>query len=254
MAKKGRNTAAEPTAATPVPSREALQRLSFLYQASALLNDAIQPRPTKRRRTDKDTRGVIAAEQPPSGVEAAPPHAGGRAMAEGLSASLDTAPVRSRARTNRQIHEPVDPLKPLARHLAREMTEVAKKATVRMDPGVKRTVCKGCGTVLVPGVSASVRIKPSGPHAHLIVHRCLSCHAERRFPAPPHLPPSALPDGAALEGTLQDAVDTPAPPTRQTRRERREARQARTPVFFEREGHVLVRGGAVVPPDGVRGQ
>lgn len=141
MAKKGRNTAAEPTAATPVPSREALQRLSFLYQASALLNDAIQPRPTKRRRTDKDTRGVIAAEQPPSGVEAAPPHAGGRAMAEGLSASLDTAPVRSRARTNRQIHEPVDPLKPLARHLAREMTEVAKKATVRMCVVLPRCLC-----------------------------------------------------------------------------------------------------------------
>ncbi|GAA6009560.1 hypothetical protein JCM11491_003606 [Sporobolomyces phaffii] len=111
MAKKAGRTVSEPTGATSVPSRDALQRLSYLYQASVLLDNI------------------------------------------GLAAPSSNADADSRRARN-----PPRALKPVSRHLVRTMSEVAMKATVRMDPAVKRTVCKQCDSVLVPGISSSLPV------------------------------------------------------------------------------------------------
>ncbi|BGP48865.1 hypothetical protein JCM10450v2_004744 [Rhodotorula kratochvilovae] len=250
MAKKGRNAAAEPTAATPVTSRDSLKRLSFLYQASTLLNDALQLRPAKRRRATRSSGAAALAGQTSGGGQAGAPATdpSGEDKGKGTSADQSVGASRSddvEAPTKRR-RKAEGSLKPLARHLAREMTEVAKKATVRMDPSIKRTLCTACGAVLIPGVSSSVRVKPSGPHGHVVVHHCLSCRSQRRFPAPPHLGPPAPPDD------LEAAAEPVNPVIPQTKRERREARQAQVPVFFEREGHVVVRGSAVDSRDEYR--
>lgn len=39
------------------------------------------------------------------------------------------------------------------------MKAVGQKTTVKLDPAVKRTICRGCDMVLVPGSTASVRVK-----------------------------------------------------------------------------------------------
>ncbi|BGP40743.1 hypothetical protein JCM10449v2_004708 [Rhodotorula kratochvilovae] len=160
MAKKGRNAAAEPTAATPVTSRDSLQRLSFLYQASTLLNDALQLRPTKRRRATRSSGAAALAGQTSGGGQAGAPATdpSGEDKGKGTSADQSVGASRSddvEAPTKRR-RKAEGSLKPLARHLAREMTEVAKKATVRMDPSIKRTLCTACGAVLIPGVSSSL--------------------------------------------------------------------------------------------------
>ncbi|GAA5891011.1 hypothetical protein JCM5296_007348 [Sporobolomyces johnsonii] len=259
MPKKSRQTAADPTAATPVPSRDALQRLSYLYQASVLLSSVVLPADdtshrrkrksvdtgkskgveTGQRERERETEGAtgeagkeqhdgeMQVEQPPernnrertsAAAPASSTSSGGPAQSLSHPRKLDKA------------------LKPVSKHLARTMNEVAKKATVRMDPTVKRTLCKGCSAVLVPGVTSSVRIKPSAPHAHMVVHTCHACHSQRRFPAPPHALP--LSTSAALPASIL-----------RTKRERREARQARPPVFFEREGHVTIAGDEVLKAD-----
>lgn len=56
---------------------------------------------------------------------------------------------------------------------------VAKKACVRAEPELKRTLCKGCNAVLVPGKNARVRLKKK-PTSRLIV-TCLSCATLKRF-------------------------------------------------------------------------
>ncbi|CEQ41355.1 SPOSA6832_03049 [Sporobolomyces salmonicolor] len=228
MPKKSRQTAADPTAATPVPSRDALQRLSYLYQASVLLNtvvpsvdDASHRR--KRKKIDTGKRNSVGAgqrerervaegaiggtgkEQEACEMHVEQPAEGG--SREGTSAG---APAHQPLRHPRKLDKA---LEPVSKHLVRTMNEVAKKATVRMDPTVKRTLCKGCSLVLVPGVTSS-----------------------RRFPTPPH----ALP--------LSDSTPPPASVLR-SKRERREARQARPPVFFEREGHVTIAGDEVLKAD-----
>ncbi|CDR41842.1 RHTO0S06e06986g1_1 [Rhodotorula toruloides] len=237
MGKKGRNTAAEPTAATPVISRDSLQRLSYLYQASILLNSALAGAATdavrkrkgrKRRRLSDEGAGAVEDEEEVSTPDQLMKDKDGE---DGTSEVQKAGEAMSRP--HKRDRSPTGGLQPVARHVAREMKQVAKKATVRMDPAVKRTVCQGCATVLVPGVTSTVRVKPSGPHGHLVVHTCLSCRRQRRLPASPHLAssePEATPDAQAKKSA----------------RERKEERQARRPVFFEREGHVVVRGNAVV--------
>ncbi|GAA5854833.1 hypothetical protein JCM9279_005530 [Rhodotorula babjevae] len=175
MAKKGRPVAAEPTVATAVPSRDSLQRLSFLYQASSALDQASrQQRPTKRKRPATESpiaQGPSRSRSSPSTAPPQPRQPPARRPPRPIAAPRTAAPLDKaapRPSTSRARQGPrVDSLELLARHLALQMSEVAKKATVRMDPGVKRTVCQGCGTVLVPGVSASHlgRTRTSSPTA-----------------------------------------------------------------------------------------
>ncbi|BGP32815.1 hypothetical protein JCM10296v2_004599 [Rhodotorula toruloides] len=161
MGKKGRNTAAEPTAATPVISRDSLQRLSYLYQASVFLNSALagatedatgRRKGQKGRRLSNEGVGSVAVEKEVRrSDQLMKDKNGANATNEVQKAGKATGQPLKRSRPRS------DGLQPVAQHVAREMKEVAKKATVRMDPAVKRTVCQGCATVLVPGVTSTVR-------------------------------------------------------------------------------------------------
>ncbi|GAA5977993.1 hypothetical protein JCM11641_004352 [Rhodosporidiobolus odoratus] len=248
MAKKQKEPSA-PTPATPVVNRDALQRLNYLYQASVLISSALpaaaQARTPGQRRT-KSTRKFVKDVHQQAREEDTPMSDAEKHVKEGQPAGAKKPP--------RQRRRAKDSLLPVSRHLAKEMVEVAKKATVRMDPAVKRTKCKGCGGVLVPGMTSRVRIKPSGPHGRLVVHTCTSCRSQRRLPASPHLCPEAPAASAehAAQAPLAEAVASTAPLSKRTRREERERRQARQPPLFQREGHVTIRGNEVLAQDEYR--
>lgn len=58
---------------------------------------------------------------------------------------------------------------------------------MRLDPSIKRTICKRCDSLLVPGVSSTNRIEnPSKggkkPWADVLVVECNACGAVKRFP------------------------------------------------------------------------
>ncbi|KAJ3539982.1 hypothetical protein NM688_g6291 [Phlebia brevispora] len=140
------------------------------------------------------------------------------------------------------------------------------------DPAVKRTLCKGCDVVLVPGVTALVRIHASESHGHEVLYICTACHTSRRVPAPPiaespdsaetvqsglvsgiasapgdeQLPnPSCPPDGsgAVIVDEHEPSIDDSS---RQGRRKRRSSKKQllpRVPPFFQQNvGHVVFRG------------
>eukprot|EP00753_Platysulcus_tardus_P000596 PLAT10571.1.p1 GENE.PLAT10571.1~~PLAT10571.1.p1 ORF type:complete len:199 (+),score=9.70 PLAT10571.1:68-598(+) len=68
----------------------------------------------------------------------------------------------------------------LAHHLTHTMRAVADRAVVRMQPEVKRTICKRCSALLYPGISSTVRIR-KGSESRVVV-RCKRCGAVRRYP------------------------------------------------------------------------
>ncbi|CAK8690286.1 unnamed protein product [Clavelina lepadiformis] len=67
----------------------------------------------------------------------------------------------------------------LARYYAATMKALALRNVVRLSPQIKRTICKKCGIILVPGVTCKVRNR-SGRERFTMVH-CLDCGYSRRF-------------------------------------------------------------------------
>jgi ribonuclease P protein subunit RPR2 len=70
------------------------------------------------------------------------------------------------------------------RLLSKRYVELARligmKAGVRLSKEQKMSICKGCGTLLVPGVSCRVRIRSELGTTVLIT--CLECGAKKRYP------------------------------------------------------------------------
>ncbi|MBN3296727.1 RPP21 protein, partial [Amia calva] len=58
---------------------------------------------------------------------------------------------------------------------------ISKRLVLRQDPSVKRTMCKKCYSLLVPGVTATVRQRRCGKRQRTTVVRCLSCAQTKRF-------------------------------------------------------------------------
>ncbi|SCZ91853.1 BZ3500_MvSof-1268-A1-R1_Chr5-3g08178 [Microbotryum saponariae] len=283
----GTKSPAVPTASTPVASRDVLQRLNYLYQASTLLGrsgsgmhhqegTSRSKRKHKKKgeaRKGSDTTGMDVATarflptQPSAGVAAVqhmqPPlsstsepnpsqptttatsKARDPSQAKHASTGTDHHTVRDRQRRRRSaISEETTPqqsgmaLHAVSCSLAGLMNLVAQKATVKMDPSLKRTVCKTCRSVLVAGMSSSVRVKRepfrffrlretlclltpfvstsrvpslpsgSGPHGHRIVHTCLACRTTRKLPAPPIRETSPVPTSAHANADILSTTST----------------------------------------------
>ncbi|SCV69670.1 BQ2448_1064 [Microbotryum intermedium] len=325
-----------PTSSTAVPSRDVLQRLNYLYQASTLLGTLVnrtgsgggstdglggvrvKVRDGKRRR--KEREGRLIATQPirstqsmgmevemNSGMQSVDEGRGSRVAStckgkmtprtkttiteEGEGEARDSSTKTesksessSRGNGKRKRHHPSptphdptqqgqaphDVLHSVSCSLAGLMHLVAQKATVKMNPSVKRTVCKGCRSVLVAGVSSSVRVKPSGPHGHRIVHTCLACQTTRKIPSPPIKESSSTNSAATVDEVPLPPTETmstsnpsilppPPPPSSTTTTTRtpipipapksiltaKELRRLRKPVFFERKDHVTIPGTRV---------
>ncbi|KAF8149498.1 RNAse P Rpr2/Rpp21/SNM1 subunit domain-containing protein [Crassisporium funariophilum] len=150
-------------------NRDIMQRLNFLYQASVLLQSLAPPSPPSHK---EDIQEPVSE----------------------ASSSKDTLKKRQ-VRRKKTTGD-------LARSYIKCMRVVGEKTTVKMDPAVKRSLCSGCSTTLVPGSTASVRVKRSPCHGHIIVYTCLHCKTSKRIPSPPTIPLSSQDDGE----------DTAAPP------------------------------------------
>lgn len=105
------------------------------------------------------------------------------------------------------------------------------------DPALKRAFCSSCSTVLIPGITARVRVKSrpaclrwwlvliysaNRTHDHTVHQTCVHCGKTHRMPAPP----ISLPE---------PGVDGPV-------RGRRRARKVRCVAFHDREKAVTAEG------------
>ncbi|KAF5348648.1 hypothetical protein D9758_006762 [Tetrapyrgos nigripes] len=150
----------------------------------------------------------------------------------------DTEQSWSRRKPNARVGD-------ISRNYIDMMKVVGTKTTVKMDPSVKRTLCKGCSSVLVPGTTATIRTKKSSSHGHAVTYTCMICNESRRLPAPP------LSDA---EETMPEAtmdVDSSAGPQKKSRRKKRANRQVA--LFARTRMHVVHRGNERVDEDSLRG-
>ncbi|XP_075770346.1 ribonuclease P protein subunit p21 [Pelodiscus sinensis] len=72
----------------------------------------------------------------------------------------------------------------LARFYSHTQRSISRRLVLRQDPSVKRTICKSCSSLLVPGVSATVRQRSRRGRRWTVV-RCLRCSRTKRFPSDP---------------------------------------------------------------------
>ncbi|KAF8625603.1 hypothetical protein AX15_005283 [Amanita polypyramis BW_CC] len=168
MAKKDKDQTPNPTS---IQNKDIIQRLNFLYQASVYLTNLSKDVPSTtpvgagRERYSKAAASNLESRP----IDAHPAHSDDKEKNK-----------EERRATRRRIRTTDD----LARAYIDTMTTVGKKTTVKMDPSIKRTLCKACNSVLIPGVSVRVRIKGSTSHKHAIVLKCVRCEYARKIPAP----------------------------------------------------------------------
>lgn len=76
---------------------------------------------------------------------------------------------------------------PLALELGSDLQQVSRKGQLRLAVDLKRSMCKSCNTVLIPGrtLTQSIENPSKGgkkPWADVLVVVCLICGGKKRFP------------------------------------------------------------------------
>ncbi|XP_075411413.1 ribonuclease P protein subunit p21 [Tenrec ecaudatus] len=99
----------------------------------------------------------------------------------------------------------------LARFYCHTERTIAKRLVLRRDPSVKRTLCRGCSSLLVPGLTCTQRQRRR-KGLRWTVQTCLTCQRSQRFLNDPgHLLWGDRPE--AQLGSLTDLKATQAPPS-----------------------------------------
>lgn len=74
----------------------------------------------------------------------------------------------------------------LARGYSKSGTVISKKSVLKMTPAMKRSICKKCNTVMIPGMSMRIRMENEsrGKHAKhdMLIYECIKCGCVKRFP------------------------------------------------------------------------
>ncbi|XP_060933606.1 ribonuclease P protein subunit p21 [Limanda limanda] len=69
----------------------------------------------------------------------------------------------------------------LARFYSFTQRTVARRLVLRQDPSVKRTICKKCFSLLIPGVTATIRQQRKKRKNRFTVVTCLSCGQSKKL-------------------------------------------------------------------------
>ena len=94
-----------------------------------------------------------------------------RRESQGASAGSHASPTRSS----------------LAMRFCSDLQQVSRKGQLRMTMEMKRTLCKCCHTILVPGRTATQTVENTSkggkkPWADVLILECSTCGGKKRFP------------------------------------------------------------------------
>ncbi|KAF9474693.1 Rpr2-domain-containing protein [Pholiota conissans] len=224
-------------------NRDIVQRLNFLYQASVYLQSITPPAP-QQMANDKGKARQTGNEGGDDSMEL---DSDGKNQAS-------TSVKRILGKKNKHREGRKKTTGDLARSYVQCMRVVGQKTTVKIDPSLKRSLCSNCSTTLVPGSSATVRVKNSSCHGHVMVYTCMHCKATKRIPAPPNSTTSIPPS------STQHAIESTAHTVAQTSSEnsnvslplrRKDGRMIHPlPLSARRDaGHIVFRGNERIAED-----
>lgn len=110
----------------------------------------------------------------------------------------------------------------LARFYCFTQKNIARRLVLRQDPSVKRTICKRCCGLLVPGLTGTIRQRSRKGKPKMTVMRCLSCgQTKRLINNPKHQlwvdqPQAQLENQSKFEESAGGKTDAPSPAPMQT--------------------------------------
>ncbi|KAH0555684.1 hypothetical protein GP486_006371 [Trichoglossum hirsutum] len=165
-----------------VTNRHLYSRMSYLYQAASYLSTQHVHRKKSSQSPDvHPSTNLSQGDRPESAFE---PEVGSTTQGE---ASTSGPPTTSQDhKHNEPISSPALNL-PLSRHLLSNLRTVSLKGQIRLLPSIKRSICKRCASLLIPGSSSTFRVENKSrggkkPWADVLVVRCNACGTEKRFP------------------------------------------------------------------------
>ncbi|KAF9568183.1 Rpr2-domain-containing protein [Agrocybe pediades] len=221
-------------------NRDIVQRLNFLYQASVYLQSIAPSEPS----TDKPSKGK-ERDNTTDAMDC---------DKEENKRELVASQSEPCKKARRKVHK--KRTDDLARTYVQCMRVVGQKTTVKIDPSIKRTICSGCHTTLIPGASALVRVKKSSSQGHFIVQTCLHCRTSRRIPAPPNnfetesseqsepvIPTDKTTNLDDTSSAIGNMASSSEPQTTGQSKKKRRPYPRKLPLFaWTDAGHVVFRG------------
>jgi ribonuclease P protein subunit RPR2 len=151
-----------------VPNRHVYARISYLHQAAHYLST--------------QQRGQVTETQ-----ETAPRESGGnRLKYEMTEEPKYGAEVNDVAIPESEAHHAIANLG-LPRELGSHILAVSRKGLVKLSHELKRSICKRCNSILVPGQTAGNRIENTSRGgsklwADVLVTTCVACGLQKRYP------------------------------------------------------------------------
>jgi ribonuclease P protein subunit RPR2 len=142
-----------------VPNRQNHARISFLYQAATYLTNIPY------------TKSESIPQKQESNTE-------NGALQQNDSSDLPFTDTSSRKPASQFA---------LSQYYASQIATIARKAQFKISPSLKRTICKGCKVVLVPGSTSTSAIEnlsrnAEKPWADVLIITCNLCGMEKRYP------------------------------------------------------------------------
>lgn len=148
-------------------NKPVFSRISYLYQAATYLS-SVQSRPEEHRRPSGPAH---IPEQVPTSSHVLP-----------VIQSQDAqTPCKNEKNTPKATNVA------FSRQLVSHMLEVSLKSQTSLSPDLKRSICRRCHSLLVPGRSSRLKIENLSrggrkPWADVLVVECTACTAVKRFP------------------------------------------------------------------------
>ena len=148
-------------------------RISYLYQAATHLASAANDRESISAEVAMEK--VVDVENVDDSQRAIAPAADNRIHVTPTDVNLDhpflSVPIYST----------------LSRRLVAQLRAVSLKSQIRLSPAMKRSICKHCDILLVPGPTTINRLENRSrggkkPWADVLVMTCKACGMEKRFP------------------------------------------------------------------------
>ncbi|KAK3079904.1 hypothetical protein LTS18_003634 [Coniosporium uncinatum] len=96
--------------------------------------------------------------------------------------------------------------------LASTLGTISQRTQIRISKDIKRSICKRCNTLLVPGITAQNSIENKSingqkPWADVLVVQCIACSAAKRFPVGAKRQESKAERAAAKEASRLNSLE-----------------------------------------------
>lgn len=156
-------------------------RLDYLHKAAAYLHSTrIASKQQQTQQSNTENNASDEKREVETGST--------RTVPQILSPGATAVAVEKASGSVNQKQEPtLDRLPNLSRAYISQLRGISLKTQLRLPQEVKRSFCKRCDTLLVPGVSCMQEIRNTSregkkPWADVRVVRCTTCGTEKRYP------------------------------------------------------------------------